>query len=243
MGFEPVNEPLGGTDLGLLKWYYQNVRQVLRTYREDAIFIFHESYHFDAETWNSLFSDADMDNVVLDTHQYICFGAKFEEDIMTHCDNYRDSLKPAKDIKYPVWVGEWSLATDTCAHWLNGFNDHRDDYAYECQMVDCPYSYLPGDLAVDFDRTADILGPFGGSTTLGAIQKGQCYNDSAYFSDDEVMQLAKCMLDAFDEFVDGQFIWTAHNEIETKWDYIRAYDKGFLNQDNTMSNFSGIFTQ
>lgn len=24
--FEPVNEPLAGTDQGLLKWYYQNVR-------------------------------------------------------------------------------------------------------------------------------------------------------------------------------------------------------------------------
>jgi len=23
-------------------------------------------------------------------------------------------------------------------------------------------------------------------------------------------------------------MWTAHNEIEEKWDYIRAYDKGWL---------------
>jgi len=28
-------------------------------------------------------------------------------------------------------------------------------------MVECPYSYLPDDVAVDFDRTADVLGPFG----------------------------------------------------------------------------------
>ena len=79
--FEPVNEPLGGTDQGLLKWYYRNVRQILRTYREDAIFVFHESYHYDAESWNDLFSDADMDNVVLDTHQYLAFGAKHELDV------------------------------------------------------------------------------------------------------------------------------------------------------------------
>merc|ERR1719361_1247337 len=92
--FEPVNEPLAGTDQGLLKWYYQNVRQILRTYREDAIFVFHESYHFDGASWNDMFSDADMDNVVLDTHQYIAFGAKFETDIMTHCDNFTEGLKP-----------------------------------------------------------------------------------------------------------------------------------------------------
>ena len=52
--------------------------------------------------------------------------------------------------------------------------------------------------------------------------------DSAYFSDEEVQQLADCMMDAFNEFVDGQFIWTAKSELETKWDYIRAYDKGWL---------------
>ncbi len=23
----------------------------------------------------------------------------------------------------PVWMGEWALATDSCAHWLGGFND------------------------------------------------------------------------------------------------------------------------
>ena len=70
-----------------------------------------------------------------------------------------------------------------------------------------------------------------------------CYSDSAYFSDDEVMKLAKCLNDAFNEYVDGQFLWTAHNEIETKWDYIRAYDQGFLNQDSTPANYSGFFTQ
>ena len=28
-------------------------------------------------------------------------------------------------IKYEKWVGEWSLATDHCALWLEGFNDAR----------------------------------------------------------------------------------------------------------------------
>jgi hypothetical protein len=25
-------------------------------------------------------------------------------------------------------------------------------------------------------------------------------------------------------------MWTAHNEIEAKWDYIRAYDMGWINR-------------
>lgn len=37
-----------------------------------------------------------------------------------------------------MWAGEWSLGTDVCAFWLNGFNDFRDEYAHECAWVDCP---------------------------------------------------------------------------------------------------------
>jgi len=177
-----------------------------------------------------------MDNVILDTHQYLAFGAQFEKDPMVHCENYKKMLAPAKDIKYPVWVGEWSIATDVCAHWLNGFNDHRDPYTYDCAWVDCPYSYLPEELAVDFDRTADILGPFGGDTTLGAIQKGKCMVDSAYYTDEQVNDLTKCMVDAFNEYVDGQFIWAGKNEMkEVKWSYVQAYDAGYL--DPSVSSF------
>ena len=163
---------------------------------------------------------------------------------MTHCDNFKEMLKPADDIKYPVWVGEWALATDTCAHWLNGFNDHRDDFAYDCAWVDCPYSYLPEELAVDFDRTADILGPFGGDTTLGAIQNGKCMIDSAYFSEDQINDLAKCMMDAFDTYVEGQFLWNSKNELEDKWSFVNAFEKGWLNPD-VSSNYRrpSIFTE
>ena len=28
----------------------------------------------------------------------------------------------------------------------------------------------------------------------------------------------------------GSFFWTAHNEIEEKWDYIRAWDLGWINK-------------
>jgi hypothetical protein len=34
----------------------------------------------------------------------------------------------ADQIKYPVWVGEWSLATDNAAMWLGGFNDQGDSH-------------------------------------------------------------------------------------------------------------------
>eukprot|EP00967_Tisochrysis_lutea_P114508 scaffold182561_cov36-Tisochrysis_lutea.AAC.5 len=30
----------------------------------------------------------------------------------------------ASQVDMPLIVGEWSLATDNCAMWLNGFNDN-----------------------------------------------------------------------------------------------------------------------
>ena len=59
-------------------------------------------------------------------------------------------------FKYEVWFEEWVHATDP---WLAGFNDSRDEYPYTRDWVS--RSYLPADVAVDFDRTAPILGPFG----------------------------------------------------------------------------------
>ena len=50
-------------------------------------------------------------------------------------------------------------------------------------------------------------------------------------------------MDAFNEYVDGQFIWTAKSELESKWDYIKAYDMGWIKPKETWSNETGIFTQ
>lgn len=227
-GFEPVNEPLFGTGVDILHTYYRKVRNLLRAHKPEAQFIFHDSYHTTGLAWNDLFEDDDMENVIYDFHPYIAFGAKFESDIMTHCSQYETQLRLVSNVKYPVFAGEWSLATDTCAHWLNGFNDHRDDYAYTCQLVECPKPYLDADLAPDFDRDAYVLGPFGSGTDLGAIHQGMCYNDSDYFSDAQVMQLSKCMMDLFAEYVDGQFIWASKVEIESKWSFVKAFEKGWL---------------
>ena len=111
--------------------------------------------------------------------------------IEEHCDSYKKNLAVVKDIKYDVWVGEWSLATDHCALWLGGFKDNNVQYVYACDFVDCPYSYISNEsLAVDFDRTANYLGPYGsGETQISTIQKGKCSKDSNFFNSDDVMTL------------------------------------------------------
>ena len=123
-------------------------------------FVFHDSFQFNPSLWNDMFDDSDMANVVMDTHQYFAWGAP-HGDIGSYCDEYGRTLGNAQQVKYDVWVGEWSLATDVCATWLGGFNDSNTDASRKCQRVECPRSYLPAGTAVDFDRTADKLGPFG----------------------------------------------------------------------------------
>ena len=58
--------------------------------------------------------------------------------------------------------------------------------------VPCPAAnnYLPKEFAVDFDRSVDMMGPFGGIPEKGCIQKGMCPSDSTYFSDEDVSKIA-----------------------------------------------------
>jgi len=40
-------------------------------------------------------------------------------------------------------------------------------------------------------------------------------------------------LKAWDRHVDATFFWTAHNEIEAKWDYVKAWDLGWIDKPLT----------
>jgi hypothetical protein len=195
-------------------------------------FVFHDAFHFDHNVWNEMFEDdEDFSNVIMDTHFYTAWlGAK--DYVGKYCDEYRNSLSEASKIKYDVWVGEWSLATDVCALWLGGFNDNNTAYAYKCDWVECPYSYIPDKtIGVDFDRNADMLGPFGGNT-LSTIQKGMCPTDSSHFSNEDVMTLGQCGTYVMDDLVQGMFMWTFRNELEPRWSYSESYAAGWIKRTN-----------
>jgi glucan 1,3-beta-glucosidase len=142
------------------------VRNVIREANSELKFVFHDAFLTSHLIWNDLFADDDMENVVMDTHQYLAWSPALYT-MKSYCSVFNVNLTGprVKKIKYEKWVGEWSLATDVCAQWLEGFNDARSDgYQYNCQKVECPRSYLPEEYAVDFDRSAAMLGPYGEST-------------------------------------------------------------------------------
>jgi glucan 1,3-beta-glucosidase len=230
VAMQPVNEPWWSSDLDVLKDFYRDVRTMMKEQQPHLKFVFHDSFHWDANLWNDLFEDDDWENVVIDSHHYLAwYGA--QDDIGKYCDSYGGDLANAQNFKAEVWIGEWSLATDVCALWLGGFNDNNTPYAYECDWVDCPYTYMPEATGTDFDRTAEILGPFG-SNTLSNIQNGKCPKDSLWYSEDDVMTLGQCMMYILNANVDAHFLWTARNELEEKWNYVQAYDKGWVKNND-----------
>jgi hypothetical protein len=46
-----------------------------------------------------------------------------------------------------------------------------------------------------------------------------------------VQRLGDCSREVFDRTVKAQFLWTARNELESKWNYVEAYDKGWINKN------------
>ena len=46
-------------------------------------------------------------------------------------------------------------------------------------------------------------------------------------------KLGKDYIDMFDKHLHGQFFWNFRNELEPRWNYITAYDNGWLNQTST----------
>ena len=90
---------------------------------------------------------------------------------------------------------------------------------------------MPKETGTDFDRTADAPGPFGsGDPQNNCMHKGKCSSASKWFDQQSIETIGRCALDNFDKHVNATFMWTAHNEIDARWDYIKAWDNGWINK-------------
>ena len=128
IGFEPVNEPWKYTDLRVLKILYRDVRKMMQRLAPDKYFVFHDSFRPLYEHWDDLFDGNDTNLTAVDHHPYVAW--KFLPTVDEVC-NYQlvKNFAYAEDFRkngIEVWIGEWSLATDNCAMWLEGFNDGKN---------------------------------------------------------------------------------------------------------------------
>ena len=99
----------------------------------------------------------------------------------------KHTIAEYEDQIMPVVVGEWSLATDNCAMWLNGFNDNLPGYPMvQCDLVPCAEPYMgreqPG---APPPRWFNQRGPFGTGVSTPAF--GMCPIDKSWPNDTDVM--------------------------------------------------------
>merc|ERR1711965_943581 len=84
----------------------------------------------------------------LDTHIYQAWNRPgvIQTDFNNAC-NFKGGVRVMEDlVDMPIIVGEWSLATDNCAMWLNGFNDNLPGYPkLPCKYVPCADPYMGPD--------------------------------------------------------------------------------------------------
>ena len=162
LGLEPLNEPWQYTPIEELKQFYWDGYLIVKRGAPYWKYIMHDSFRFDPAIWGG-FMDGCPDRA-LDTHIYQAWMDPSSR--LTFYDNAcsQKSAIAAMEIAFgPVVVGEWSLATDNCAMWLNGFNDNLPGFPrLPCKYIPCSDPYMGTDQpGTPVDPSKPLQGPFG----------------------------------------------------------------------------------
>mmetsp|Transcript_2326 Transcript_2326/g.3574 ORF Transcript_2326/g.3574 Transcript_2326/m.3574 type:complete len:558 (+) Transcript_2326:84-1757(+) len=239
VGVEPVNEPWEHTPIDLLKEWYWHAYQIVQEDAPHWITLFHDSFRLNVETWGDFLKGCP--NFGIDTHIYQAWAWKADPSwFIEHACTDNGAVRELEQKGIPVVVGEWSLATDNCAMWLNGFNDNLDGYPkVECEMVACPEPYM-GQPGAPPDPSKGKQGPFG--TGDSTPDHGMCPIDQYYSNEDEIMHnLAMAKLNLFDLASHGQFFWNFRTELEDRWSFQKAVARGWLpSKDEWENNYNSL---
>ena len=121
-GFELLNEPRL-INSSVLKDFYTRGYDLVRQYRKDWFVVVHDAF-YPLSWWNFMTPAQGFQRVLLDTHIYESFGGDNNGNYEQHKE---EACGYTKNIDYmlcnemPLIVGEFSLAPDDCALWVNGF--------------------------------------------------------------------------------------------------------------------------
>ena len=266
-GLEPINEPWEFTPLNELKLFYKNVYDLfIKKVNNNKVLIFHDSFR--PQNWTSYkflekYSKPKV-KIYLDTHQYMAWG------IPIKFNKYLDGAKLWKQpyTVFNIIVGEFSLATDNCIMWLNGFMDNQEGYPnQECYYDDCPFK----DIYID-QILNGLNGPFGSGESY-PNKFGQCPNSIPFYlnknislNDDLIKHsknynkndkekyyattLFEKLTESYEKNSDGWIFWNFDTESSSyQWSYININDKGYLkiyekeklNNINDLRIFGSIF--
>lgn len=137
-GLEFVNEPYWGIDLDVLKQWYVDTYHTLRHIIPNWQLVMEESFRPYAWT-DFMKNETEYNNVIIDSHIYMAFNNNViemtnEDDILRQSCVLLDQAEFMVSRDLPTIVGEWSLAVDDCAKYLNGFltRTRKEDMGRSC---------------------------------------------------------------------------------------------------------------
>lgn len=235
LGVQPINEPWELTPIEVLKQFYWDGYLQTKRIAPKWKFVMHDSFRFGTPFWGGFMKGCP--DIALDTHIYQAWNSPGSlEDFFANACQQKFTISDMEDNLMPVIVGEWSLATDNCAMWLNGFNDNLPGFPkVQCDYIPCGVSSYLGEeyTGRKLDRTKPIQGPYG--TGQSGPMFGKCpISNSNMYGDDDAMfrKLGAKKLNAF-TVGHGFYFWNFKTELDSKWDFMRAVEKGWLPLLNT----------
>ncbi len=231
LGLQPVNEPWQFTPLDWLKDFYWDAYQIMRKKAPGWVYLMHDAFRYDPVIWGDFMLNCP--NIGLDTHIYQAWldPAPQATYLVLAC-NTKKAIESMENMGMPVVVGEWSLATDNCAMWLNGFNDNLPGYPrVTCRHTTCPLPYTgPGVIpGAPVNPQTPTQGPYGTGQSTPSF--GQCPIGSGWIDEDVFMRkLGHAKLYSMD-VGHGFFFWNFKTELEDRWSYIGSVNKGYIPHD------------
>jgi len=221
LGLEALNEPWQYTPLDVLKAFYWDAYWAVRAAAPHWLFVIQDSFRLEA--WSGFMKGCP--GVAIDTHVYQAwFDIQSQQSFLDNACSWRKRIRAVQASTLPVLVGEWSLATDSCAMWLNGFHDNAPGFPkVTCGSMPCPQPYVTG---IAGPSMGAALGPHGTGTSAPA--NGQCAvskpwdNEAAY-----ELVLAAHKVSAFEEAA-GWFFFNFKGELQTHWSWQASMAAGWL---------------
>jgi glucan 1,3-beta-glucosidase len=225
-GIEALNEPWFYSRVDLLKDFYYDVYKYIHYNAPHLKFIYHDSFRSDI--WDGFL--VNCSNVAIDWHIYQAWDiTRYGDQFLLEADNYAQYIDNFKQKGIQMVIGEYSLATDNCAMWLNGFQDNLEGYPItECKYAPCPFPYID---VKDLDRIHPIISPYG--TGLSSPRMGTCPYEGLLVIDDSqdyfMNKLAMKKLDGMSHS-QGWFFWNFRTEYEKEisWSYVDSYNQGLF---------------
>lgn len=217
-----MNEPWVHTPMDVLKEFYWQSYQLVHARAAHWLFVIHDSFNPSVENWGDFM--VGCPNFVLDSHIYQAWDspAPIQSFVQATCeDGLR--LQRLREAGLSLMVGEWSLATDNCAMWLNGFNDNVPGYPLaECLRVPCAEPYMgPKQPGAPPPRDGGVMSdPHG--TGASFVINGTCPIDRPFEDENAAMkQLVRAKLFSY-HFTHGSFYWNFRTEIAYRWSFLEV---------------------